>query len=216
MTGPEIERLDGEIVYRNRWMRVREDRIRRGDGVEGIYGVVEKLDYALIVPFDGTRLHLVEQYRYAVGGRYWEFPQGSWEDAADADMAIVAAGELAEETGLRAGSMLGIGRLFQAYGYATQAAHVFLARDLRPGERALDDEEHGLITASFDVADVESMIDDGSIADAATVAAFHLFLRTLDRERRGSIDSAVREDGTSRTDMQNRLEDRAPGRQFLR
>ena len=190
MTAPEIKRLDGRIAYENRWMTVREDRIRRGDGSEGVYGVVEKLDYALIVPFDGVRFHLVEQYRYAVGARYWEFPQGSWESAPEADMADVAAGELAEETGLRAGSMQRIGRLFQAYGYATQAAHVFLARDLHPGERSLDEEEQGLITATFDVAEVESMVDDGRIADAASVGALHLLHRFLARERLGSAESA--------------------------
>ena len=183
MSGPEIERLDGRVAYRNRWMTVREDRIRRGDGSEGVYGVVEKLDYALIVPLERSRLHLVEQYRYAVGGRYWEFPQGSWENAPEADMADVAAGELAEETGLRAGSLHRVGRLFQAYGYATQAAHVFLARDLRPGERSLDEEEHGLVTRTFDVEEVETMIEDGRIVDAATVAAFHLVERFLRRER---------------------------------
>jgi 8-oxo-dGTP pyrophosphatase MutT (NUDIX family) len=34
---------------------------------------------------------------------YWEFPQGSWEAKPDADSPAVARGELAEETGLRAG-----------------------------------------------------------------------------------------------------------------
>ena len=183
MSGPEIERLDGRVVYRNRWMTVREDRIRRGDGGEGIYGVVEKLDYALIVPLDGSRLHLVEQYRYAVGARHWEFPQGSWENAPEADMADVAAGELAEETGLRAGTLQRVGRVFQAYGYATQAAHVFLARDLRRGGRSLDVEEHGLVTRAFEVDEVGTMIDEGRIVDAATIAACHLVERFLRRER---------------------------------
>lgn len=190
MSAPEIERLDGRVAYRNRWMTVREDRIRRGDGSEGIYGVVEKLDYALIVPLDGSRVHLVEQYRYAVGGRYWEFPQGSWENEPEADMADVAAGELAEETGLRAGRLQRVGRVFQAYGYATQAAHVFLARDLRPGERSLDAEEHGLVSRAFEVEEVGTMIDDGRIADAATVAAFHLVERFLRRERDATGDAS--------------------------
>jgi hypothetical protein len=34
------------LVYENRWMRVREDAVRRRDGSEGIYDVVEKPDFA--------------------------------------------------------------------------------------------------------------------------------------------------------------------------
>ena len=41
-----IETTSTRLVYENRWMRVREDTIRRRDGSTGIYGVVEKLDFA--------------------------------------------------------------------------------------------------------------------------------------------------------------------------
>jgi len=40
--GYDIETIGTRIVYENRWMRVREDGIRRRDGSSGIYGVVEK------------------------------------------------------------------------------------------------------------------------------------------------------------------------------
>lgn len=76
----DIERICSRVVYENRWMRVREDAVRRRDGSDGIYGVVEKPDFVVIVPMEEDgRLHLVQQFRYPVGGRYWEFPQGSWE-----------------------------------------------------------------------------------------------------------------------------------------
>ena len=50
-------------VYRNAWMTVREDEIVRDDGSTGIYGVVDKPDFALIIPQDDTGFWLVEQYR---------------------------------------------------------------------------------------------------------------------------------------------------------
>src|SRR4051812_41155775 len=70
----------------------------------------------VIVPLNGNRLHLVEQFRYPVGARYWELPQGSWEEAPDADPLELARGELQEETGLRAAKMIEVGHLFEAYG----------------------------------------------------------------------------------------------------
>ena len=33
-------------VYRNPWLRVREDTVERDDGSHGIYGVVERPDFA--------------------------------------------------------------------------------------------------------------------------------------------------------------------------
>jgi 8-oxo-dGTP pyrophosphatase MutT (NUDIX family) len=109
-----IETLSSREVYRNRWMTVREDSIRRQDGSNGIYGVVCKPDFSLIIPYESGEFHLVEQYRYPVQGRYLEFPQGSWETRADAPPEVVAAGELREETGLVAGRMTYLGQLFSA------------------------------------------------------------------------------------------------------
>jgi hypothetical protein len=64
-------------VYVNPWMTVREDTTRYADGSSGVYGVIDKPDYALVIPLDGTRVHLVEQFRYPLGMRRWEFPQGT-------------------------------------------------------------------------------------------------------------------------------------------
>src|SRR3954466_13563074 len=95
-----ITRKASRVVYRNRWMTVREDDVELADGSAGIYGVVEKVDFVVVIPFDGSAYYVVEQFRYPVQGRYLEFPQGAWEDRPDADLRDVARGELAEETGL--------------------------------------------------------------------------------------------------------------------
>ena len=123
---PDITMLGTRIAYENRWMRVREDTIRRRDGSESIYGVVDKANFALVIPLDtGNRLHLVEQYRYPVGARSREFPQGAWEQKPDAAALDVARGELMEETGLRAAEMRLVGHLYQACGFASQSYHVW-------------------------------------------------------------------------------------------
>src|SRR5947209_1315544 len=110
----EIKTTASRIVYGNRWMQVREDQIERPNGRPGVYSVVEKLDYSLIVPRDDEGVFLVEQYRYPVQARYWEFPQGTWEERPEADPIEVAREELEAETGLRASSLLGLGDIFGA------------------------------------------------------------------------------------------------------
>jgi ADP-ribose pyrophosphatase len=171
----DIQTLGTRVVYENRWMRVRENAIRRRDGSEGIYGIVEKPDFVVIVPLENDgRIHLVQQYRYPVRARYWEFPQGSWETAPGADPAEVARGELREETGLIAPRLLHVGHFFEAYGHSNQGYHVYLATELQRGDTDLDHEEQDLISRAFPLPEVEQMIRDGEIKDATTVAAFGL------------------------------------------
>lgn len=170
----EIETLESRVVYSNRWMSVREDKIRRLSGSEGIFGVVDKPDFAVILPVQGRCIHLVEQYRYPVGGRYWELPQGSWESNPGIDHSSLAAGELKEETGLIAGRMEYVGHQFLAYGYSSQGYHIYLASELARTSRKLDEEEEGLISKKFSLEEFESMIIAGTIKDATTINAYAL------------------------------------------
>lgn len=170
----DITATASRVVYENRWMRVREDAIARADGSRGIYGIVEKPDFVVVAAVDAGRIHLVQQYRYAVQGRYWELPQGSWEQAPGTDPLEVARAELREETGLEAAEMVHAGHLFEAYGYSTQGFHVFLGRGLRQGRAEPEHEEQDLVARAFGIAEVEAMVCDGTIKDATTVAALGL------------------------------------------
>jgi len=173
MPDPEIRTTASRIAYQNPWMTVREDQIERASGAKGIYGVVEKPDFALIVPVQDGRMHLVQQYRYPVGARFWEFPQGSTANG-EADRLAQAATELREETGLVAANWRHAGNLFAAYGYAKNGFDIYLATQLTPGPTDLESEEEGLVAQDFGIDEVERMILDGVIRDGATVAAFGL------------------------------------------
>jgi 8-oxo-dGTP pyrophosphatase MutT (NUDIX family) len=170
----EITALSTRIAYENNWLRVREDIIRRADGSDGLYGVVERSDFVVVVPFQDGRVTLVEQYRYPVRRRLWEFPMGTWEWRPVADPADLAAAELQEETGLRAGHMAYAGPLFQGPGYCNQIGHVFLATDLTPGPTAREPSEQGMITQAFTLAELDTMICDGTLVDGMSLATLTL------------------------------------------
>src|SRR2546425_1996322 len=114
-------------------MSVREDAIRHADGSPGVYAVVDKPTQALIIPLDGERVHLVEQFRYPLGLRRWEFPQGTAPDLAHLPARELAARELREETGLIAGQLDELGLLDVAAGMSSQRGRVFLATELTAG-----------------------------------------------------------------------------------
>jgi ADP-ribose pyrophosphatase len=169
----EIETLETRLVYENRWMSVREDAIRRSDGSKGVYGVVEKRDFAIIAAVRGGEVVLVEQYRYPVRGRYWELPQGTWHSEVEDPVALARA-ELREETGVVAATLTHVGRLLLAYGFCTQGYNVFLAQELEEQAPDREPEEHGLIAKWFPLAEVDEMIRRGVIVDASTVASLAL------------------------------------------
>ena len=175
-----ITTLATREVYRNAWMRVREDDILRSNGLPGIYGVVEKDDSAIILPIDFDsagqgRVWLVEQFRYAIQQRCLELPQGGWE-MGDIDPEELARGELKEELGLHAESMTYLGTLWIAYGFTKQAQHVFLATGLTAVEKEPDPEEHDLVVHSVTLEEFQSMMLDGTIRDNCTVSAWGLYL----------------------------------------
>jgi 8-oxo-dGTP pyrophosphatase MutT (NUDIX family) len=165
-----IEQTSTRQVYANNWMTVREDGIRLSDGTEGIYGVVDKPTYALVVPRDDAgRLHLVEQFRYPVGERRWEFPAGTAPDRADQDPA-----ELAEETGLAAASMTLLGTLDCAPGMSSQRGHVYLATGLTAGPPRREHQEQDMRAAWFTPDEFVRMTLGGRLTDAQTLAAYAL------------------------------------------
>ncbi|MET0995302.1 MAG: NUDIX domain-containing protein, partial [Mycobacterium sp.] len=106
-----IRRVASREVYRNDWMVVREDEIHRPDGTRGVYGVIDKPTYALVIARDCERFRLVEQFRYPLELRRWEFPQGTAPGQEDLEPIELANRELREETGLRAASMELLGTL---------------------------------------------------------------------------------------------------------
>ncbi len=170
-----ITTLSSREVYRNHWMRLREDQILRSNGQKGIYGVVEKYDAAIILPIDNDRIWLVEQFRYTIQQRALELPQGSWEKPIE-NPEQLARGELKEELGFEAAQMTHLGSLWIAYGFLRQRLHVFLASGLAPTPHAPDAEEHDLAARCVPIAGFERMMLDGVIRDECTLAAWGLYL----------------------------------------
>jgi ADP-ribose pyrophosphatase len=178
---PSISTLSSREVYRNHWMRVREDEILRSNGKKGIYGVVEKDEAAIIIPMDGDRIWLVEQYRYPIREQAIELPQGGWEMAVE-DPEALARGELIEETGLHAEQMTHLGWLWIAYGFTRQKLHVYLATGLTHAEKDPDEEEHDIALRNMTVAEFERMMLEGKVRDGCTVAAWGLYLLWKNRQ----------------------------------
>lgn len=168
--------VSSRTVYESPWLSLREDTVRRSDGSTGPYAVVDSVDAALVIAAEEGRLHLVEQYRYPIAGRSWEFPSGSADPQRDADPWALAARELREETGLSAATMTTLGILDVLPSTLSQRCWVFLATELTHGRPERDAEEDDMESGWFTRDHVERMIKNGHIADARTCAAYTLLL----------------------------------------
>jgi 8-oxo-dGTP pyrophosphatase MutT (NUDIX family) len=166
-----IRTLSTREVYRNPWLRLREDAIERANGENGIYSVVDKQDCAIILPIDGDHIWLVEQFRYTIGERALELPQGGWE-ADNINPEALARGELREETGLTAGRMTELPWMWIAYGFTRQRQHVFVAEELAAGAHERDVEESDMEIIRLPIATFERKLRNGEIRDVCTLAAW--------------------------------------------
>jgi 8-oxo-dGDP phosphatase len=169
-----IRTVSTRVVHENPWLLLREDRIELADGSPGLYTVVEKADFALVIPLEDDGFHLVEQFRYPVGHRSWEFPAGSFPPGETGTVEEMAVAELAEETGLVAGRLEKLGELQPSNGTTTESAHVFLATDLTAGEPNRETSEQDMRQQWFPRPELERMVRDGVITDGPTLAAYLL------------------------------------------
>jgi 8-oxo-dGTP pyrophosphatase MutT (NUDIX family) len=157
-------------------MSLRQDEIERRDGSRGTYAVVDKPDFALVVPAERDGFHLVEEFRYPLQRRTWGFPQGTCPGGGPGDPAELARLELAQETGLRAAELIPLGFLACAHGLTGQGFHAFLATGLTQGQPDREAEEQDMRHEWVSRAEFTRMIRSGAIVDDATVAAYTLLL----------------------------------------
>lgn len=173
-----ITPVSSRIAYENRWLKIREDIIKYPNNLDGMFGVVERNEFAVILPLgqDGNTqtVTLIRQYRYPVGEFMWELPMGMWELKPDATPEMVAAGELEEETGLRAKTLIHAGSFYQGAGYSTQKGHVFLATNLTQHSTNREATEQNMTCHTVPLAQFEKMIETGEVTCMVSIAAFCL------------------------------------------
>lgn len=157
-------------VYKNTWIRVREDQVIRPDGGPGVYGVIEIRPSVGIVALNRSdEIVLVGQWRYSLDRYSWEIPRGG-SNTGETDMQRVAQRELGEETGVVAAHWKLLGSVDICNGVANDVQSLFLATDLSETNMDLDPEED--ITVRWvPFAEALCMAMDGRITEVCSVAA---------------------------------------------
>lgn len=138
MDDQQEERIEGEVLFQGRMLRVERDTVRLPNGLQTSREVVRHPGAVAIIALKDQQVLLVRQYRYAIAQITLEIPAGKLDpQEPPLDCAVR---ELREETGYR-GTMEHISTFYTTPGFTDEVMHLFLARDLVWDPLTSDDDE---------------------------------------------------------------------------
>lgn len=170
--------LGSRIAYENPWYRIREDKVIRPDGTEGVYGVLERGAAVLMIPWKDTgEIYFLKEYRYPIQQYSYHLPAGTADSGEKPEIA--ARRELKEETGITGRVWTPLGRFYIAPGYSSQIGYVYLVENLVVGTSHPEGGED-IQVELFTLPEIRRMIQEEIILDQLTITALYkleLFLK---------------------------------------
>lgn len=164
-------------AFEGRLISLRVDEIETEAGRRATREIVEHPGAVVILAWDGEQLTLVRQWRHAAGQELLELPAGTIDPGESP--GETARRELAEETGLDAGSWLEGPRFFSAPGFCTERLDLFLATDLRAAQDVHRPEDESIEMSQMRLPAALAAIDDGTIQDAKSIVGILWLARRL-------------------------------------
>ncbi|MBQ3554470.1 MAG: NUDIX hydrolase [Clostridia bacterium] len=171
--------IDSEELFDGRVIRVRRDTVELPNGSTSTREVVEHPGGVAIVPVDADgNVYMVRQYRYPLKRLCLELPAGKLEYGEDHRECGIR--ELSEETGMEAGNFEYLGVFCPSPGFCQELIHLYLATDLREGERHPDEDEF-LEVERYPLSELVQMIQEGKLQDGKTVIGLLLAKEVLQK-----------------------------------
>jgi 8-oxo-dGTP pyrophosphatase MutT (NUDIX family) len=175
-------RVSERTVYEGRVISLAVGTFSGPDGATFERDVVHHPGAVAVVPLlDDDTVAMVRQYRAPLDRLLLEIPAGI-RDVAGESPDQTARRELVEEVGFEAGSLELLCEIDNAAGFCDERYLVFLARDLRPVDNALQGiEEQHMTVEHLALDSVPDLIAAGELTDAKSVIGLTLTLRRLGR-----------------------------------
>ena len=159
-----------KTVYNGKYVQAEERIVRLPDGREAVREIVRPPDAVGVLPIeaDGT-VHLVRQYRQAVGRVILEIPAGIIDPGESKEET--GRRECEEETGLRPGKMEWLFRYYHSVGFSTGNIEIFLGTDLIRTDSNHEEEGEFLERIRMPFDELYRMAVSGEIVDSKTILA---------------------------------------------
>jgi 8-oxo-dGTP pyrophosphatase MutT (NUDIX family) len=163
--------LDSKLVVSERWLQLREDRVRLANGHQiDRFHVIHGPDWASVLCVtDDSEVVLVRQYRHGIGGVSLELPAGVIEPHETPEEA--ARRELLEETGYAADDWVCIQSVSTEPARHTTRAHFYCARGARRVQEPSPEETELLELMTVPLGELKRLATDGSIIHGVQIGA---------------------------------------------
>lgn len=165
--------VTSEIVFRSPFLTLAEDTVVLPSGAESRWLRFEPRgdSVCVICRRDDGAILLANQYCHPSRRMVLEFPGGAVDPGEDT--AEAARREVAEEVGIRAGTLRKLGSFLANNRRSSARMHVFLATDLTAGEAAPDPHESNE-HAWYRAEAIEELIRNGAVENMSLLAAWAL------------------------------------------
>ncbi|MEM3832990.1 MAG: NUDIX hydrolase [Thermoprotei archaeon] len=171
------EVLSSRVIYKGSIINLRLEEIRSKNGFRYTKEIVEHPGAVAILAFlENNTILMVRQYRIAVDKILLELPAGTLKNGETPEQCAIR--ELEEETGYKAHKIEKLGAFYSAPGYSNEILHVFVAEELEKSQQRLEINED-IYVEKINIKELLSMINNGEIKDAKTIASIFLFLNKL-------------------------------------
>jgi ADP-ribose pyrophosphatase len=164
-------------IYKGRVIDLRVDEIEYENGNIGYREVAAHPGGAVVLAIHNGKIILVTQYRYPLNKVIYELPAGKLDN--NEDPLLCAMRELEEETGYKSDNFTKLGEIVSTPGFCDEKLTLFLARDVKPGNKNHEEGEVGMQTHEFTLMELEDKIYNNEIIDAKTICALFLAKKYL-------------------------------------
>ena len=152
------------------------DEVKFEDGHQVHYVYFNYPESVAVVPIlDNKYIYLIKQYRYAIEQYSWEIPAGGVNEGESIQQAALR--ELSEETSFDADVVEYLFSFYPSNAMSNEKIHLFMADRFQATEHIRMQEllERGIEVKRFRISEIQKMITNQEITDAATIIGAQYF-----------------------------------------
>ncbi len=181
MSDPGFPYVGARRVTRSQFLTLERGYYRTPDGGWMIRELIRHPGCVVVVPWDGSSIRMIRQFRAAAGVAMLELPAGKL-DVPGEPPELTAEREAVEEIGMRPGRLRLLHRAYLSPGFSDELCHIYLAEDLTPVAMSPQgaEEVHAEVIA-LDLDQMTTAINRGVIVDAKTLIGCYALLRSLEQ-----------------------------------
>ncbi len=170
-------KLDRNVIFEGKILRVERDRVKLEDNTEAFREVVRHSGGVCVLAVtEADEILFVKQYHYPHAQVTMELPAGKLEYGENPEEC--GKRELLEECGCTSEKFVYLGKLFPTPAYDSEVIRMYLAEGLHYGNQSLDEDEF-LDVEKVPLSELVEDVMAGRIPDAKTQTAILKVARIL-------------------------------------